>query len=169
MSDLERARRAWARGWAGLSQAQIDRRARAFSDVVRAIASQGAVSAERFAELVAVDESDARDAAARLAGLGVQTDDAGRVVGAALTLRETPHRVRLRGRVFHAWCSLDTLFIPGLLDETAEVESRCAATGDAVRLTVAPDAIRSREPAETWLSVVLPGDSPPRVGPESPT
>jgi len=52
--------------------------------------------------------------------MGMESGDSGNIVGAALTTRETPHKVRLSGRDLYAWCALDTLFIPGLLGEDAE-------------------------------------------------
>jgi alkylmercury lyase len=99
----------------------------------------------------------------------MQTDGAGSLVGAALTTAETPHLMRVAGKELFAWCALDTLFIPGLLGESAEVEPTCASSGDRIRLRVAPDAIESREPAGVWASVFLPGRASRLLGPASPT
>ena len=99
----------------------------------------------------------------------MQRDEAGNIVGAALTTRETPHKVRVGGRDLYAWCALDTLFIPGLLGETADVESRCSSSGEPIRLTVSPDSIDACEPPGTWLSVFLPGNLALKIGPASPT
>ncbi|MBB4517474.1 hypothetical protein GGD68_006277 [Paraburkholderia fungorum] len=68
-------------------------------------------------------------------------DDDGNVVGYGLTLRETPHTFEVDGRLLYTWCAFDTLFFPALIDRTAHVVSRCAATGVPVSLTVTPEAI----------------------------
>ncbi len=169
MSALEKAKRAWASNYAELSQAEIDAQVRGFSALVRAIAAEGVVSAERFAELMELDVSKAREIFARLSAIGLQSDEAGNIVGAALTTRETQYRVRVAGKQLYAWCALDTLFIPGLLGETAEVESACASSGESVWLTVSPQRIESCKPSGVWLSVFLPGGSSGQIGPASPT
>jgi alkylmercury lyase len=105
----------------------------------------------------------------RLRETGLEFDGDGNLVGAALTLRPSPHRFRVAGRDLFAWCSLDTLFLPGLLEETAEVESACPVTGVPIRLRVTPDRVEAYSPATTVLSIVLPGIScsTDRTGPAS--
>lgn len=168
VSLLERAKRAWAREYAGLSREEIDARVRGFAAMVRGIAEDGAVEPERFAELVGLEVSKAEELIAGLSAIGMQSDGSGNIIGAALTTRETPHKVRVAGRELYAWCALDTLFIPGFLDETVEVESTCPTSGAAIRLTVSPDGIEACEPSAAWISVFLPGGSH-RTGPASPT
>ena len=70
----------------------------------------------------------------------MQFDETGNVVGAALTTLPTPHRVSFGGSFgdsfggdLFAWCALDTLFIPGLLDQTADVESTCPVSNSPIR------------------------------------
>jgi mercuric reductase len=106
---------------------------------------------------------------ASLRETGLEFDDQGNLVGAALTLRPSPHRFRVAGRDLFAWCSLDTLFLPGLLGETAEVASTCPVTGETIRLRVAPERVEEYAPATMVLSVVLPGIScsTTRTGPAS--
>ena len=171
MPSLETAKSAWASNYAGLSQPEIDLRVRGFTTLVRAIAADGVVSPERFAELMELPASRAAELFAGLAAFGMQSDEKGNIIGAALTTRETAHRIRLGGAQLFAWCALDTLFIPGLVGETAEIESKCPSSGEGIRLTVSPDRVEACEPAATWLSVFLPGGSGAagRVGPASPT
>ncbi|MBW2233737.1 MAG: hypothetical protein JRG92_22745 [Deltaproteobacteria bacterium] len=169
MSALERAERAWASNFAGLSPVEIDERVRGFATMVRAIAEYGVVSAERFAESMGLGVSRAEELFAELGRMGMQSDDAGNIVGAALTTRETPHRVRVAEKELYAWCALDTLFIPGLLGETADVESLCPISGEAIRLRVTPGSVESCDPSDAWLSVFLPGGSSRQTGPASPT
>src|SRR5689334_5703413 len=58
---------------------------------------------------------------------GVFSDAERRIVGywglsiaAAYT---SPHTVKMNGRTLAAWCAWDTLFLPGLVGHTAEIES----------------------------------------------
>ena len=97
---------------------------------------------------------------------GGEFDEAGRVVGNALTLNPTPHRFAVNGRTLYAWCALDTIFLPGLLEETAEVESTCPVTGETIRLTITSDGVTQYSPAGAVLSIAVPGVSCNREGPD---
>jgi hypothetical protein len=68
-------------------------------------------------------------------------------------------RFAVNGRTLYASCALDTIFLPGLLGETAEVESTCPVTGEAIRLTITPDGVTQYSPAGTVLSIAVPGVS----------
>lgn len=76
-----------------------------------------------------------------------------------ITRRPTPHAFQLNGLELFAWCALDTLFLPGLIGQTAKVTSTCPVTGEAIRLTIRPDRIESAEPEGVVLSIVVPGYS----------
>jgi alkylmercury lyase len=83
--------------------------------------------------------------------------DAGRIVGFwGLTIKETPHRLAVNGHTVYAWCAWDTLWLPALLDATVNVTSRCAQTGEPVRLRVSPARIESAEPASVVVSFLEP-------------
>ncbi len=168
---LEDAKRAWASTYDGLSQDEIDQRVRGLTALVRAVLDEGAISPERFAKLLGLPVSSARELFSGLAAMGMQSDEDGNIVGAALTLRETPHRIHLNEQELYAWCALDTLFIPGLVGETAQVRSTCPVSGSEVSLTVSPAGVVAFEPAAAALSVVLPGlgSAPSLTGPASPT
>ena len=142
---------------------------RGFTVIVRALAKEGALGPERFAELMGLEVSEAQQLFAELAAIGMQVDEDGNVVGAALTTRETQHAVRVAGRDLYAWCALDTLFIPGLVGATAEIESRGPSGDERFRLTVSPERVESCEPDGVWLSVFLPGSASAQTGPASPT
>ena len=89
----------------------------------------------------------ARIAAALTDWPTLQRDPHGNVVAlSGLSLTPTAHRFTVDGRDLHAWCAWDTLFLPALLDRSVAVQSRCAVTGRAVRLTVAPEGISDHEP-----------------------
>ena len=171
LSRLEEAKRAWATDYAGLSQEQVDQRVLGFAELVQGVARAGGVSPAEFAAKLGIVPSRAKELFAGLAAMGVQVDEQGNIVGAALTARQTEHRVQVGDQQLYAWCALDTLFIPGLLGEEAEVESVCAVSGETIRMTVAPEGVRALSPPEAVVSVVLPGvgPSPAQTGPSSPT
>ena len=102
---------------------------------------------------------------------GAQLDADGNLVGDALTQLPRQHSFQVNGNQLYAWCSLDTLFLPGLLGTTAQVESTDPITGDRVKLTVTPEGIRDLEPDELYLSIADASDPnccvPGQSGPES--
>jgi len=170
MSALEKAKLAWASHNEGVSQAQIDERLRVFTTLLRALADEGVLTAARFADLMGVSLAKAKELFQGLAALGMQFDESGNIVGAALTTLESPHRIQVRGKALFAWCALDTLFIPGLLGTTGEIESTCPKSGETLRLVVTPERIEESEPSDIWLSVFLPGyGSANPLGPATPT
>ncbi len=168
---IDAAKRAWARSYEGLGQEEIDQRVLGFSALVQGIAEHGAVSPQEFAAELGIDASRAQELFEGLATVGVQVDPDGNVVGAALTAQPTPHRIEVAGKHLYAWCALDTLFLPGLLGEPAEVESKCPVSGETVRATVTPEGVKEIRPADAVLSVVLPGvgAAAAQTGPASPT
>lgn len=134
--------------------------------------SQGKpVSLERLSTEISLPIEELRLALDEFAARGGEFNDEGHVVGAALTLNPTPHRFRVNGNNLYAWCALDTLFLPGLLGQTAEVESTCPVTGETIQLTVTPKGVASYNPNSTVLSITVPGISCSRekTGPQSDT
>jgi alkylmercury lyase len=81
-------------------------------------------------------------------------DGQGRVVGAGLTLRPTPHRLELEGRTLFAWCVLDALLFPVLLRRPASIESPCRGIGEPVRGEVTPAGIETVKPPSAVMSIV---------------
>ena len=93
---------------------------------------------------------------------GVYRDPAGRVVGfwgQALEKVEAEYRFQVDGNTTFAWCALDTLFIPKILDKTVLVEASDPVTGEPVTLVVHPDGVRDLRPAGAVVSMVVP-DAP---------
>ncbi len=91
---------------------------------------------------------------------GVFSDSQQRVVGywglAIPAAYASPHRLTIDGRRLSAWCAWDTLFLPQLLGQTAEVESSSPASGVTMRLTVTPENVARVDPAGTKMSFLLP-------------
>jgi alkylmercury lyase len=95
---------------------------------------------------------------------GVYRDPAGRVAGfwgqAVEKLEgEAEYRFLVDGKTTYAWCALDTLFIPKILDKTVRVEASDPVTGEPVTLVVHPDGVRNLQPAGAVVSMVVP-DAP---------
>ncbi len=119
--------------------------------LLRLLAAGRPVTAAALAR--AVDHTDA-DVVARLSiWPNIERDEAGGIVGfAGLTLRPTLHGFTVGNRQLHTWCAWDTLFLPALLNETADVRSACPVSGSAVELVVAPDCVTSARPADLHVS-----------------
>ena len=84
-------------------------------------------------------------------------DDQKAIVGfGGLAVVEMGHKLIVNGQKLYTWCAWDALFIPELLDTTAEVESICPETRSTVRLRVAPNGVEAIEPTETVVSFLLP-------------
>jgi alkylmercury lyase len=83
----------------------------------------------------------------------VDYDEDGRIVAfGGLSLAPTAHRFTVGGRRLYTWCAWDTLFLPAMLDQPADVESTCPVTGGDVRLAVDPDGVRRHDPESLWVS-----------------
>ncbi len=120
--------------------------------------------------LLAAGEPVANERLARMVGLpvesvegilnrwfGVYRDDTGAITAYwGLTLNPTRHRLHIGDRVLYTWCAWDSLFLPMLLNEAAQIESVCHETGTDVRLAVSPHKIGAAEPEALTVSFVLP-------------
>jgi alkylmercury lyase len=91
---------------------------------------------------------------------GVFSDPQQRVVGywglSIPAAYVSPHRLTIDGRRLSAWCAWDTLFLPQLLGQRAEVESASPTPSVTVSLTVTPEEVERIEPAGARMSFLLP-------------
>ena len=153
------------RAWISHTDAQLEKlppeaiaKNRARSEyMLRLIARGQPVPAAQLAEALDRPVEEIEEVYEKYQSAGGEFDAEGNLVGAALTQIPTAHRFRVNGQQLYTWCALDALFIAGLLDDTAEVESICPTTGAAIQLTIAPDGVRTYSPAETVLSIAVPG------------
>lgn len=168
---LAEVKAAWADSDKNLSSEQIDRRSLGLSVLVRGIATRGAVTPDEFNLQMQLEPHEEDGLFSGFAAAGMDLDAAGNIVGAVLTTKPTPHAIAFGGTKLFAWCALDTLFLPGFLGEEAEIESTCPASQHSVRLQVAPAGVRTADPPEVVISVVLPGvgSAVARIGLASPT
>jgi alkylmercury lyase len=72
-----------------------------------------------------------------------------------LSLEDHPHQLTVEGVSLSAWCALDTLFLPALLQQTATVASPSPVTHVTIRLRVNPVRVEEVDPAGAALSIVL--------------
>lgn len=98
---------------------------------------------------------------------GGEWDEEGRLVGSALTLRQTRHEFHIGGRRLYTWCAFDAVYLPALLRATAAVKSTDPGTGATIELTVTPTGVTESSPPGTVISVNMGGLSG-RTGPDSP-
>lgn len=90
---------------------------------------------------------------------GADFDDNNNLTGWAITLESTAHHFNINGHNIYAWCALDTFFLPGLIDDPANIESECLKTKQKIHLTISPKGVLAVDPPEAVLSVVAPGFS----------
>ena len=121
-----------------------------------AIAEGVPVTPERIAG-IAVDSGMSAEDASEFLGWMSEKDDAGNILG-TLGLTQTdwpPAKFTVDGHELHAWCALDTFFLPLMLNKTADVEVP-AATGESIRLRIGPERVESVEPAGAVMTTVVP-------------
>jgi len=94
-------------------------------------------------------------------------DDQKAIIGfGGLAVVEMAHKFIVNGQTLYTWCAWDSLFIPELLDATAQVESTCPETLLPVRLRVSPRGVEMVEPSDTVVSFLLPNQL--RIGQTAP-
>jgi alkylmercury lyase len=91
---------------------------------------------------------------------GVRYDRDGRIIGFwGLDLFPTRQQIRVGQRDLFAWCAWDALCLAPLLGEELEVTSLCPASGDDIRLRVAPEGVLDVEPDDVRLALRLPSQA----------
>ena len=91
---------------------------------------------------------------------GIFRNEAENIVGfLGLSVTEMRHRLTVNGKTSYAWCAWDTLFIPALLNDTVEIVSACAASGEEIRLTISPAGVQAVAPSDVVLSFLAPDES----------
>jgi alkylmercury lyase len=123
--------------------------------VVRQLARGRPLSKEHVDHLIA-DLRIAHEEAQRFLRQRTERDEADQIVGVmGLSLNGHPHRLDVAGVSLAAWCALDTLFLPALLQQAATIESPSPVTHRPIRLRVKPERVDDVSPASAVLSFVL--------------
>lgn len=87
----------------------------------------------------------------------VQMGTDGQVLGFwGLSTVPTHHQLTIDGGTLWAWCAVDSLFLPELLDVTARIISRDAESDESIELTVSPSGVESVTPEGVLVSVNSP-------------
>jgi alkylmercury lyase len=121
---------------------------------IRLLSSGEPVALEQLAQAVGWSVENVE--AALAAQTSAERDDQRRLVGLALTLRATTHRVTVDERTLFAWCASDTLMVPVILGRKALVESICPQTGQAIRIELTPDGVERLDPPDAVMTAVRP-------------
>ena len=125
----------------------------AFIHLLEELTKGEPVSRERASEVLGVSGEKIGKMFMGIDAAGGQFDDQGNFIGMALTLKPTRHSFRVNGNDMYAWCSLDTIALPGILEAEGEIESNDPVTGKTIRLTVTADQVVKVEPAGAVTSI----------------
>ena len=126
-------------------------------NIYRQLAEGRPVTTEAIAQAVGIPA--ARVEAALNSWPGVFRDGEGRVAGfwgLTITKLEPEYRLQIDGKASFAWCALDTLFIPPLMDKTVGVQATDPVTREQVSLVVDRDGVRELTPPGAVVSMVIP-------------
>jgi len=127
-----------------------------FIQVLRRLTEGQPISTEQVTEIAAKFDLSGEDANAALNWVAERNDD-GRIVGmGGLSQNHWTHKFKVNGRNMATWCALDTLYLPQLLKQTAEVKSPDPLSGELVHLTIGPENVINYAPADAVLSIVIP-------------
>ena len=86
----------------------------------------------------------------------LELDERGRIVGCGLTLAPTDHQIIFSGPPLYTWCAFDTVLFPALLGRSADVRSRCHATGVPIRCSIGVEGLEAVVPAAAVISLIAP-------------
>ena len=139
---------------------EVDNRTPAQPQKLRAWAFRQILSGHRptlaqAARELSMTTADVTDALQNLQDAGLITSREDTITGSmGLTHEQTPHEVKLDGRIFHVWCALDAVGIPAALRRPARITSRSGDGADLVELDY--DGTRWTPPDAFEVLVTLP-------------
>jgi len=88
---------------------------------------------------------------------GVYYDDNQEIHGYwGLAIPKMNHSFKVDGQQLYTWCAWDALFIPQIINKTADVESTCPVTNTKINLTVSPKGIVEHSPEDIVISMINP-------------
>ena len=125
----------------------------------RELARGKPLTTERVASVLGVASEKAEEELARDPLRAFVYADKGQIVGfGGLAAAPMHHEFRVKGQTLWTWCAWDSLFIPTVLGDTANVSSLDPETRELVRLTVSSISIERVEPKDAVVSFPLPGE-----------
>ena len=107
-------------------------------------------------DLPAVDAAAFHQGITELAAADLVVADAGhsRVLGVyPVTTEATDHRLDIDGVQLFAMCAVDALAVAPVTGDKVQIDSRCAVSGEAVRIRQAGEALESAEPAGVQVGI----------------
>lgn len=141
---------------AGIRQAFTPEVSRLTIHLWREVAKGRPLSSERVEQIASALDLSQQTAHEVLDKMCERNSD-GNVVGiAGLSQNQHPHRFTVNDIQLATWCAWDSLFLPMMLQQTAEVSSPCPVTGEVIRLTITPEGVTSYQPASAVISIVIP-------------
>ena len=91
---------------------------------------------------------------------GVFYDDLNRVIGFwGMTIKEMKHHFEVNGKTVFTWCAWDALFIPELINTTANIISHCATTGEEIKLSISPEGVITAPSEYIMVSFLIPHEN----------
>jgi alkylmercury lyase len=125
----------------------------------RELAKGRPLTTERVASVLGVPSEKAAEELARDPLRAFVYAHKGQIVGVGgLAAAPMHHEFRVKGQTLWTWCAWDSLFIPTVLGDTADVSSPDPETCELVRLTVSPIGIERVEPKDAVVSFPVPGE-----------
>jgi len=130
-------------------------RARLLLRVIQQLAHGHPITTEQVDQYSA-EFGIAKDQAHQFLREVTERDATDQIVGAmGLSLSQHPHRLSVAGVSLSAWCALDTLFLPALLQQTVTIETPSPVTQHPIRLRVSPERVEEVTPKAAVVSFVL--------------
>jgi len=126
------------------------------------------VSPNRLAEAWGIPLEQVQAIFEQASSLGtLQLDDAGNMVGSAISLLPSSHKFQVNGKTLYAWCAYDAIYAPGVIGSDAVIDSVDPITNEPIRIKVSPDGVMKSKP-EGVVATVVGMEADARGGAESP-
>lgn len=166
--DKTDLRESYRRAYESIPQETLELDFRLTIRTIQGLSKGQPISPDELAEMWEVPLEQVRTVLQAAAENGnAEIDSDGNLVGGILSLNPTSHSIFIGDRKLYAWCAYDAIYAPGVLAETARIESQDPVTGSPIQVVVTPQGIGEVNPKEAVVSIVQ-GNTDMRGGPESP-
>lgn len=103
-----------------------------------------------------LDKDVAKSQFEKLGRMGAGHNTHGEIESYVLSITPTMTKFTVESLDLYAWCALDSLFLPGLIDKAAKVQAVCPSTGGLIEMTVTPEGVHQLNPTDAVLTVEIP-------------